>query len=76
MAIDVYAMASTIARTDALLRSHEADAATNPRRMCARFVEKTWRRVRRNARRVDFEVDAPLSDIAKAIYAEGGYRVP
>ena len=76
MAIDVYAMAATIARTDALLRKHPPESVANARLMCARFVDRTWRRVRRNARRVDFESDAPLADIANAIYEQGGYRVP
>ena len=44
--------------------------------MCTRFVEKTWRSVRRNARHVDFETDAPLADVAEAIYDRGGYQIP
>lgn len=76
MAVDVYAMAATIARTDALLRTQKLDVVQNPLLMCSRFVEATWRRVRRNARAVDFEVDATLTDIAEAIYDRGGYQVP
>lgn len=72
MATDVYAMAATIARSDALLREHEPDVVQNAHLMCSRFIEKTWRRVRRNARRVDFETDAPL---AEAIYDRGGYQI-
>jgi len=75
MALDVFAMAATIARTDGLLRKGSAEA-DHAEQMCARFVETTWRRVRRNAKRVDFETDAPLSEIAKAVYDRGGYRVP
>ncbi|MFQ5790209.1 MAG: acyl-CoA dehydrogenase family protein [Acidobacteriota bacterium] len=74
MAIDIYAMAATLARTDSLIRRHGEEAAGHETRMCAAFVERAWRRVRRNARRVDFEADAPLGDIARETYARGGYR--
>jgi acyl-CoA dehydrogenase family protein 9 len=76
MSIDVYAMAATISRTDSLVRRLGPDAASVELAMCHRFVEKTWRRVRRNAQRVDFETDAPLTDIARAVYEREGYRVP
>ena len=76
MAIDIYAMAATLSRTDGLIRKHGARALLFETKMCDLFVERAWRRVRRNARRVDFEADAPLSDIARAVYEREGYRVP
>jgi acyl-CoA dehydrogenase family protein 9 len=76
MTVDIYAMAATISRTDSLLRSRDADAVATELAMCTRFVDKTSRRVRRNAQRIDFETDAPLTEIARAVYERGGYRVP
>jgi acyl-CoA dehydrogenase family protein 9 len=76
MTMDIYAIAATISRTDALVRRLGSEGAATELTMCNRFVEKAWRRVRRNAHRVDFETDAPLADIARAVYERGGYRVP
>jgi acyl-CoA dehydrogenase family protein 9 len=77
MATDVFAMAATIARTDGLLRDEgkKPEVAQSAHRMCAHFIERTWRRVRRNSRRVDFETDAPLTDIAESIYSFDGYPI-
>jgi len=76
MTVDIYAMAATISRTDGLIKRLGHDAVANEQAMCTRFVDKTWRRVRRNAQRVDFETDAPLTAIAETLYERGGYRVP
>jgi alkylation response protein AidB-like acyl-CoA dehydrogenase len=76
MTVDIYAMAATISRTDGLIKRLGPDAVANEQAMCTRFVDKTWRRVRRNAQRVDFETDAPLTAIAETLYERGGYRVP
>ena len=76
MTVDIYAMAATISRTDALIRRLGPEGARSEHNMCSRFVEKTWRRVRRNAQRVDFETDAPLTGIAETLYERGGYRIP
>ena len=48
--------------------AHEID-------LCTTFVETAWRRVRRNARGVDFEADAPLGKVALEVYERGGYQV-
>jgi acyl-CoA dehydrogenase family protein 9 len=76
MATDLYAMAATISRTDSLIRSRKPEEVVVARRMCDLFVERAWRRVRRDARRVDFDSDAPLTGIARDVCEQGGYRVP
>jgi acyl-CoA dehydrogenase family protein 9 len=74
MAIQIYALAATISRTDSLIRREGAEAVASEIRMCDVFAERAWRRVRRNARRVDFEADAPLGDVARDLYKRGGAR--
>jgi acyl-CoA dehydrogenase family protein 9 len=75
MAMDLYAMAATLARTQKLIALHGAEAVGHEIGMCATFVETAWRRVRRNARAVDFEADAPLGKVAREVYERGGYQV-
>jgi acyl-CoA dehydrogenase family protein 9 len=76
MTMDIYAMAATLSRTDALIRQKGEESVSFETGMCNVFVERVWRRVRRNARRVDFEADAPLGDVAREVYERDGYRVP
>jgi acyl-CoA dehydrogenase family protein 9 len=75
MTMDIYAMAATLSRTDAIIRRNGADSSSFVTQMCKVFVERAWRRVRRNAKRVDFEADAPLGDVAHEVYELDGYRV-
>jgi len=75
MAIDLYAMAAVLARTEQLIASHGAGTVAHEIDLCTTFVETAWRRVRRNARAVDFEADAPLGKVALEVYERGGYQV-
>jgi acyl-CoA dehydrogenase family protein 9 len=75
MATELFAMTATVARTDSLVRKYGEQEVEHEIRMCDFFVERTWRRIRRNARRVDFEADSPLAEVAKNVYQHDGYRV-
>lgn len=71
MAIDLFAMVAVISRLDTLLESHanaEYDLTVGKV-----FIEDAWRRIRRNARQLDANVDKERKQICEMVYERGAY---
>jgi acyl-CoA dehydrogenase family protein 9 len=72
MVIDLYAMIAVISRVDTLLKANEKEAQQDL--LVARtFVEEAWRRVRRNLRQIDENIDRERKQICEMVYESGGY---
>jgi len=71
MAIDLYAMVAVISRLDTLLKS-KANADYDLL-VGKTFVEEAWRRVRRNARQIENNVDKERKQICEMVYEWGAY---
>jgi acyl-CoA dehydrogenase family protein 9 len=71
MAIDLFAMVAVISRLDALLKSGanaEQDLIVGKT-----FIEEAWRRVRRNARQIDNNVDKDRKKMSEIAFERGAY---
>lgn len=71
MAIDLLAMSAVISRIDTLIKSGanaESDLLVGKT-----FVEDAWRRIRRNARQIDDNVDKDRKRICEVVYERGTY---
>ena len=71
MAIDLYAMVAVISRLDTLLKS--GAQAEYDLTVGKAFIEEAWRRVRRNARQIDDNIDKERKKICEMVYERGGY---
>jgi acyl-CoA dehydrogenase family protein 9 len=71
MAIDLYAMVAVISRLDALLKSKSK--AEYDLLVGKTFVEEAWRRIRRNARQIDDNMDKERKKICEMVYERGMY---
>jgi acyl-CoA dehydrogenase family protein 9 len=72
MAIDLYAMVAIISRVDTLLKANEKDAEQDLL-VAKTFIEDAWRRVRRNLRQIDDNIDGERKQICEMVYERGGY---
>jgi acyl-CoA dehydrogenase family protein 9 len=72
MAIDLYAMVAIISRVDTLLKANEKDAEQDLL-VAKTFIEEAWRRVRRNLRQIDDNIDKERKQICEMVYERGGY---
>jgi len=72
-AIDLYGMLATIARTSSKIREAGAEAAQSEIRMTKVFCDGAWRRVRRNLRSIETNMDPELDTIVAGLRANGGY---
>jgi len=71
MTIDLFGMAAVIARVDGLLK--EKGKADRELLLAKTFCEEAWRRIRRNARQVDNNIDPWRKQIAESVYESNGY---
>ncbi len=74
-AIDLYGMLATIARTAARIGEAGADASAGEIRMTKLFCDGAWRRVRRNLRALEANMDGESDALVDDIRARGGYPV-
>src|SRR5262249_58231748 len=59
-AIDLYGMLATIARTSSRIREAGTEVAASEIRMTKLFCDGAWRRVRRNLRAIDSNMDPDI----------------
>lgn len=71
MAIDLYAMVAIISRLDTLLKS--GARAEHDVLVGKTFIEDAWRRIRRNARQIDDNIDNDRKQICEMVYERGMY---
>lgn len=71
--IDTYAMVAVIARVDTLLKKNHTGVEQDLL-LANTFVEDAWRRVRRNLRQMDKNLDGQRKKIAEMVYDLNGYR--
>jgi len=71
MAIDLYAMVAVISRLDTLLKS--AVPAENDLIVGRMFIDDAWRRIRRNVRQLDTNMDKSRKEICEIVYERGVY---
>lgn len=72
MVIDLYAMIAVISRVDTLLKENARDVEQDLL-VAKTFVEEAWRRVRRNFRQIDDNIDRERKRICEMVYERGGY---
>jgi acyl-CoA dehydrogenase family protein 9 len=72
MVIDLYAMVAIISRVDTLLKENARDVEQDLL-VAKTFVEEAWRRVRRNLRQIDDNIDRERKRICEMVYERGGY---
>lgn len=73
MAIDLFGMAAVIARVNALLKQKHAGVAQDLL-LAQVYIDDAWRRVRRNARQMDDNLDRERKQVAEMIYEANGYQ--
>ena len=73
MAIDLYGMAAVISRVDGLLKQEGVKKAQRELTLARTFCEEAWRRIRRNARQVETNIDPWRRHIATSTYESNGY---
>ncbi len=73
MAIDLYGMAAVISRVDGLLKQEGVKKAQRELTLARTFCEEAWRRIRRNARQVESNIDPWRRHIASSTYESNGY---
>jgi hypothetical protein len=73
MAIDLFGMAAVISRVDGLLKEKGKRKAERELLLAKTFCEEAWRRIRRNARQVDNNIDPWRKQIAEEAYETNGY---
>ena len=71
--IDLYAMVAVISRVNTLLKSKNKNVEQDVL-IANTFVEEAWRRVRRNLRQIDDNIDHQRKNIAEMVYDLNGYR--
>jgi acyl-CoA dehydrogenase family member 9 len=73
IAIDLYAMVATVARTTRLIEERGEGGAEQEARLTRLFCRKARRRIRENFRRLNRNDDELEVNIAQAFYEETGY---
>ncbi len=72
MVTDLYAMVAVISRVDTLLKENANDLEQDLL-VAKTVVEEAWRRVRRNLRQIDDNIDRERKRICEMVYERGGY---
>jgi acyl-CoA dehydrogenase family protein 9 len=72
MVIDLYAMLAIISRVDTLLKAN-ANEAQQDLLVAKTFIDKAWRRIRRNYRQIDDNTDRERKRVCEMVYERGGY---
>lgn len=73
MTIDLFGMAAVLSRVDKLLSAQGEDKTRRELVLCQTFCEDAWRRIRRNSRQVDANIDPWRKKIAENVYETNGY---
>ena len=73
MALDLFGMAAVMARVDTLLKQKHAGVEQEVL-LAHTYVDEAWRRVRRNARQMDDNLDRERKQVAEMIYENNGYH--
>jgi len=73
MAIDLFGMAAVISRVDGLLKDKGESGASRELLLCQTYCEEAWRRIRRNSRQIDNNIDSWRKEIATNTYETNGY---
>lgn len=74
MTIDLYAMIAVISRVDSLLKEKGEKKTHKQLTICKTFCEEAWRRIRRNARQVDNNIDPWRKEISTDACEANGYQ--
>ncbi|MCG3121173.1 MAG: putative acyl-CoA dehydrogenase [bacterium] len=72
MVIDLYAMIAVMARVDTLLKA-DANEAQQDLLVAKTFIDEAWRRIRRNHRQIDENIDHQRKQVCELVYERGGY---
>ena len=75
MTIDLYAMIAVISRVDSLLKEKGEKKTHKQLTICKTFCEEAWRRIRRNARQVDNNIEPWRQEISTAACEANGVQV-
>lgn len=73
MAIDLFAMAAVISRLDSMIKEKGKSKVHRELTMGKTFCEEAWRRIRRNSRQIDNNIDSWRKEIALSTYETNGY---
>ncbi|MFQ5866306.1 MAG: acyl-CoA dehydrogenase family protein, partial [bacterium] len=73
MAIELYAMGAVISRLDSLIKEKGKSKVQRELTIGKTYCEEAWRRIRRNARQVDNNIDPWRKEIATNVYETNGY---
>ncbi|MFQ5603305.1 MAG: acyl-CoA dehydrogenase family protein [bacterium] len=73
MSMELFAMAAVISRVDALLKEKGPDKTGRELTIARTFCEQAWRKIRRNARQIDNNIDPWRKEIAVSTYETNGY---
>lgn len=73
MAIGLFAMAAVISRLDSLLKEKGEKSGQRELTIGKTYCEEAWRRIRRNARQIDNNIDSWRKEIATNVYETNGY---
>ncbi len=74
MAIELFAMAAVISRLDSLIKERGKDKVETQLLLGKTYCEEAWRRIRRNRRQIDNNIDPWRKEIAQAVYENNGYK--
>lgn len=72
-AMELYAMATTIARTTEDIAQYGEEEAQNGILLCNTFCQESWRRIRRRLAMTESNQDEQINTIADKIYENGKY---
>ena len=75
MTIDLFGMAAVISRVDSLIKECGAGKTARELTIARTFCEEAWRRIRRNSRQVDKNIDPWRKEIALSTYESNGYAL-
>jgi len=73
MTIDLYAMAAILSRLDTSLKEKDAERIERQLIIGKAFCDEAWKRIRRNSRELDVNVDPLRKKIALGAYDADGY---
>jgi acyl-CoA dehydrogenase family protein 9 len=74
MAIELFAMAAVISRLDSLIKEKGQSKVQRELTIGKTYCEEAWRRIRRNARQIDNNIDPWRKEIAINVYETKGYN--
>jgi len=73
MTIDLFAMAAVISRVHFLIKERGTGKTARELTVARTFCEEAWRRIRRNSRQIDKNIDPWRKEIALSTYESNGY---